>query len=99
MLGLSFATFRAIDVLLLFAQRNDRISPVDYFIYLFFPLTLLLGPMYRWRSFQADLKRGYQGINLANWLGGLELIMLGVLQKFGLAELIWRYGLSTRSRQ
>jgi membrane protein involved in D-alanine export len=94
MLGLSFATFRAIDVLL-FAQRNERISPVDYFIYLFFPLALLLRPMYRWRSFQADLKRGYQGINLANWLGGLELIMLGVIQKFGLAELIWRYGLST----
>lgn len=29
MLGLSFATFRAIDVLL-FAQRNERISPVEW---------------------------------------------------------------------
>lgn len=94
MLGLSFATFRAIDVLL-FAQRNERVSPLDYFIYLFFPLTLLAGPMYRWRNFQADLKRGYEGVNLNTWLIGLELIMLGVIQKFGLAELIWRYGLAT----
>lgn len=93
MLGLSFATFRAIDVLL-FAQKNERISPLDYFIYLFFPLTLLAGPMYRWRNFQTDLKRGYDGVTLDNWLSGLELIIFGVIQKFGLAELIWRYGLS-----
>lgn len=94
MLGLSFATFRAIDVLL-FAQRNERVSPLDYFIYLFFPLTLLAGPMYRWRNFQADLKRGYDGVTLDTWLTGLELTLLGVIQKFGLAEAIWRYGLST----
>ncbi|MDQ8033550.1 MAG: MBOAT family O-acyltransferase [Bordetella sp.] len=94
MLGLSFATFRAIDVLL-FAQRNERVSALDYFIYLFFPLALLAGPMYRWRSFQADLKRGYEGVTLDTWLTGLELTLLGVIQKFGLAEAIWRYGLAT----
>ncbi|AZY50335.1 MBOAT family O-acyltransferase [Bordetella avium] len=94
MLGLSFATFRAIDVLL-FASRNERLSPLDYFVYLFFPLTLLAGPMYRWRAFQTDLRRGYDGVTLNAWLGGLELTLLGVIQKFGLAEAIWRYGLST----
>ncbi|AMD45618.1 membrane-bound O-acyltransferase [Bordetella holmesii] len=94
MLGLSFATFRAIDVLL-FAHRDEPLSPLDYFIYLFFPLTLLAGPMYRWRSFQADLRRGYDGVKLDTWLGGLELTLLGIIQKFGLAEAIWRYGLST----
>ena len=36
--------------------------------WLFFPLTLLAGPMYRWRNFQADLKRGYEGVNLNTWL-------------------------------
>ena len=46
-------------------------------------------------AYQADLKRGYEGVNLNTWLSGLELIMLGVIQKFGLAELIWRYGLAT----
>ena len=94
MLGLSFATFRAIDVLL-FAQRNERLSPLDYFIYLFFPLTLLAGPMYRWRNFQADLKRGFEGVTLDRWLTGLELLLIGVIQKFGLAEAVWRFGLST----
>ncbi|MDQ2139241.1 MBOAT family O-acyltransferase [Alcaligenaceae bacterium C4P045] len=98
MLGLSFATFRAIDVLL-FSQRNERIDPLDYFAYLFFPLTLLAGPMYRWKNFQADLKRGYDGISLNNWLTGLELVLLGVIQKFGLAEAIWRFGLSQVSAQ
>ena len=93
MLGLSFATFRAIDVLL-FAQRNERVDPLDYFSYLFFPLTLLAGPMYRWRSFQTDLQRGYEGITLSNWLTGLEWVLIGVIQKFGLAEAIWRFGLS-----
>lgn len=93
MLGLSFATFRAIDVLL-FAHKNERIHPLDYFTYLFMPLTLLAGPMYRWRTFQADIKRGYEGISLDSWLLGLELIMLGVIQKFGLAEAIWRFGLA-----
>ncbi|KDD20791.1 MBOAT family O-acyltransferase [Bordetella bronchiseptica] len=94
MLGLSFATFRAVDVLL-FAPRNERISPLDYCIYLFFPLTLLAGPMYRWRNFQADLKRGYEGVTLETWLAGLELLIFGVIQKFGVAEAIWRYGLNT----
>jgi membrane protein involved in D-alanine export len=98
MLGLSFATFRAIDVLL-FSQRNERIDPLDYFAYLFFPLTLLAGPMYRWKHFQADLKRGYDGISMNNWLTGLELVLLGVIQKFGLAEAIWRFGLSQVSAQ
>jgi membrane protein involved in D-alanine export len=93
MLGLSFASFRAIDVLL-FAQKNERVSPLDYFCYLFMPLTLLAGPMYRWRAFQADIKRGYEGISLDRWLSGLEMILVGVIQKFGLAEAIWRYGLS-----
>ncbi|AEE68186.1 membrane-bound O-acyltransferase [Bordetella pertussis] len=94
MLGLSFATFRAVDVLL-FAPRNERISPLDYCNYLFFPLTLLAGPMYRWRNFQADLKRGYEGVTLETWLAGLELLIFGVIQKFGVAEAIWRYGLNT----
>ena len=93
MLGLSFATFRAIDVLL-FAPRKDRIEPIDYFSYLFFPLTLLAGPMYRWRTFQSDLARGFEGVSLTNWLLGLEFVLIGVIQKFGLAEAIWRFGLS-----
>jgi membrane protein involved in D-alanine export len=93
MLGLSFATFRAIDVLL-FAQKNERVRPLDYLAYVFMPLTLLAGPMYRWRGFQADLKRGYDGISVNTWLAGLELVMLGVIQKFGLAEVVWRFGLS-----
>lgn len=93
MLGLSFMTFRAVDVLL-FAHDDERIHPVDYVTYLFFPLTLLAGPMYRWRNFQADLRDGYAHVNMGRWRAGFEALLLGLTQKFAIAHLIWIAGLA-----
>jgi membrane protein involved in D-alanine export len=93
MLGLSFMTFRAVDVLL-FAHDEERIHPVDYVTYLFFPLALLAGPMYRWRSFQADLNNGYARVNMSQWRTGLEYLLLGLAQKFAIAHLVWIAGLA-----
>ncbi len=93
MLGLSFMTFRAVDVLL-FAHDEERIHPVDYVTYLFLPLTLLAGPMYRWRNFQADLRQGYAGVTMAQWRAGYEALLLGLIQKFAIAHLVWAVGLS-----
>ncbi|MBV6307038.1 membrane-bound O-acyltransferase [Candidimonas humi] len=93
MLGLSFMTFRAVDVLL-FAHGNERIHPVDYLTYLFFPLTLLAGPMYRWRNFQADLNKGYAQVNMGHWRAGYEALLLGLVQKFAIAHLVWIGGLA-----
>lgn len=93
MLGLSFMTFRAVDVLL-FAHDNERIHPVDYATYLLFPLTLLAGPMYRWRNFQADLHKGYTQVNMGHWRAGYETLLLGLIQKFAIAHLVWVAGLA-----
>ncbi len=93
MLGLSFVTFRAVDVLL-FAHKNEAIHPLDYLTYLFFPLTLLAGPMYRWRTFQADLQKGFRQVNMGHWRVGFETLLLGIVQKFAVAHLIWLYGLN-----
>lgn len=93
MLGLSFVTFRAVDVLL-FAHKNEAIRPLDYLTYLFFPLTLLAGPMYRWRTFQADLQKGFGQVNMGHWRVGFETLLLGIVQKFAVAHLIWLYGLN-----
>jgi membrane protein involved in D-alanine export len=94
MLGLSFASFRAIDVLV-YADKNEKIRALDYVAYLFFPLTLLAGPMYRWRAFRDDLQGGFDTIDLDATLRGLETFLLGVIQKFLFADLIERYGLSS----
>ncbi len=96
MLGLSFVTFRAVDVLL-FAHKDEAIRPLDYLTYLFFPLTLLAGPMYRWRTFQADLQKGFEQVNMGHWRTGLETLLLGIVQKFAVAHLIWLYGLNAIS--
>lgn len=93
MLGLSFATFRALDVLL-YSSPKQKINWLDYIAYLFFPLTLLAGPMYRWQAFQKDLAGGFSRISSDNFLLGLESILLGIAQKFLVAESIDRFLLS-----
>ncbi|MGK5057235.1 MBOAT family O-acyltransferase [Janthinobacterium sp. LB2P49] len=93
MLGLSFATFRTLDVLL-YANAKQKINWLDYAAYLFFPLTLLAGPMYRWQAFQKDLAAGFGRISSDNILLGLEFVLLGIAQKFLVAEAIERFLLS-----
>lgn len=91
--GLSFATFRAIDVLL-YADQKQPIKPLEYVAYLFFPLTLLAGPMYRWQAFCKDMAVGHSRINLDTTLRGGEILLLGIVQKFLLSETIDRFVLS-----
>lgn len=92
-MGLSFATFRAIDVLL-YADQKHPIKPLEYVAYLFFPLTLLAGPMYRWQTFCRDMAAGYGRINLDSTLRGGEVLLLGIAQKFLVADIIDRFALS-----
>lgn len=90
MIGLSFITFRAIDAIL-YQQESDVINIGQFAIYLYFPLTLLAGPMYRWKQYKIDIRKSFQGITLENFLGGWELMLLGGIQKFGLAEAVNRF--------
>jgi membrane protein involved in D-alanine export len=94
MIGLSFASFRAVDVLL-YADAKQKIDGLEYIAYLFFPLTLLAGPMYRWRTYCADLNTGYDRINLDSVLQGFEILLGGIVQKFLFAAAIDQFGLSS----
>lgn len=93
MLGLSFATFRAIDVLL-FSNEKQPINALEYVAYLFLPLTLLAGPMYRWQGFQKDMTSAHEKLSIDSILEGLEIVLLGIVQKFLVAEAIDRFLLS-----
>lgn len=86
-LGLSFATFRAIDALLM-SDPADSADIGEYFLYLFFPPALLAGPMYRWRDYRNQLSLAYENLSLATALDGWEYLILGMVQKFALAQLV-----------
>lgn len=92
--GLSYVSFKLVSIYL-DAKPTDK--PVNFFIYLNFLIftpTLLIGPLDRLDRFTTELKNGYQSLTLTNFVKGWEIIMVGVLYKFVIAELISRYWLS-----
>ncbi|BBV70549.1 hypothetical protein STW0522ENT51_15510 [Enterobacter kobei] len=56
MIGLSFMTFRAVDVLL-YRSKKEGQNILHYFCYLFMPFIILAGPMYRWRTWMSDVNK------------------------------------------
>ncbi|TDB48139.1 MBOAT family O-acyltransferase [Photorhabdus luminescens] len=92
-IGLSFFTFRAIDVIL-FSSKQQKIITYEYFAYLFLPLVWLAGPMYRWNSFKRDLLELQMPVSLEKWFAGAGQILYGVVQKFLFAALIYNVFLS-----
>ncbi|WP_391528449.1 MBOAT family O-acyltransferase [Photorhabdus akhurstii] len=92
-IGLSFFTFRAIDVIL-FSSKQQKIVIYEYFAYLFLPLVWLAGPMYRWNSFKRDLLELQVPVSLDKWFSGAGQILYGVVQKFLFAAIIYNVFLS-----
>jgi len=85
--GLSFATFRAIDVLV--SERDGApFSPLAYLVYLTFPPVLTTGPMIRWRDFAEDFRSWPQGWSREQAGDGLAMLALGLVQKFLCADLL-----------
>jgi len=87
LLGLSFISFRAIDALLM-NDAKDPPYPGEYFLYLFFPPAILAGPMYRWRVFREDLAAAYSRLSVPWILDAWETLLLGIVQKFVVAQII-----------
>ena len=87
LLGLSFISFRAIDALLM-SDAKDPLDPGEYFLYLFFPPAILAGPMYRWRVFREDLAAAYSRLSMPWILDAWETLLLGIVQKFVVAQII-----------
>jgi len=87
MIGLSFMTFRAIDVLL-YRSKKDGQHFLHYFCYLFMPFIILAGPMYRWRTWVNDINKPVFTLTREQFLVAMEQIFTGIIQKFLFAMLI-----------
>ena len=95
-LGVSYMTFRALQVLIeIYDGHIKELSAVDlsYFL-LFFP-SVSSGPIDRYRRFAADLHRERSGEDYAELLrDGVWKLMTGAFYNFALGNLIWQFWLS-----
>lgn len=92
--GLSYATFRAfhlfMDDALLAEMRFSR-----FFFFVFFFPTLLAGPIDRWPRFKEALANSWRQPIVAFWPQAFCWLLLGLNQKYVLAEAVRRYWLPT----
>jgi membrane protein involved in D-alanine export len=91
--GMSYITFRTIQILLDTQPTEKKISPRDYLLFLTFTPTLLIGPIDRSQRFIKNLQEGYKNLNATLFFEGWQNVALGILQKYVLAELVTRFWL------
>jgi membrane protein involved in D-alanine export len=92
-LGISYITFRSIDVLLGIQDKLIKnVNLVQYMTFLLFFPTISAGPIDRYRRFNEDWNRERTREQvIADIDGGVHRIFTGFLYKFILAALIERY--------
>lgn len=90
--GLSFMTFRAVDAFLQIKDRKEL--NIGYVAYLFMPFVMLAGPMYRLREFNQDISKSFLKKDSNLFLDGFETLLIGIVQKFFIANIIYRFALS-----
>jgi membrane protein involved in D-alanine export len=92
-LGISYITFRALDVV--FCLRDEVIAApgtLDFLAFLFFFPTISAGPIDRYRRFQTDWKTKRSGAEFVRDLdGAVHHVFRGFFYKFILAALIAQY--------
>jgi membrane protein involved in D-alanine export len=92
--GLSYVTFRIIQIYLDNNRENKPCDVRSYFLFMLFPQTMLIGPIDRSARFFSDLNSGWNQVTTARISDGWQTMLLGLLQKFIVAEIISRYFLS-----
>lgn len=94
-LGISYITFRALDVI--FCVQDGLIvslPAVEFFVYLFFFATISAGPIDRYRRFEKDWNHvRTRSEFVADLDGAVERLFRGFLYKFILAALVKIYWL------
>lgn len=88
--GLSYIVFKVISLYIDERNNEQKIQFIDFFNYLAFVPTLLIGPLDRFQRFNADVEKGYDNITKDLVYKGWEKFILGLLFKFILAEAIRR---------
>lgn len=92
--GISYITFRCIQVYLDGEALRERFRFTDFIGFLLFTPSLLAGPIDRYERFKGDLDQGWSRLNASALLAGWEFIVLGLLHKFVLAEVVDRHWLA-----
>ena len=92
--GLSYIVFKAISLYIDERHEKNKIAFIDFFNYLTFVPTLLIGPLDRFQRFKSDTDKGYLQMNKTIFYNGWEKFILGLLFKFILAEATRRLILS-----
>ena len=80
--GLSYATFKMIQVHLDERESEENISFLNYFNFIAFTPTLLIGPIDRFARFQNNINLAYDNINQENLFKGIEFLLKGLLYKY-----------------
>jgi len=92
-LGISYVTFRALD--LIFCVQDGLVGALpasDFIVYLFFFATISSGPIDRYRRFEKDWRHNRTREEfLADLDGAIQRLFRGFLYKFLLAALIKTY--------
>lgn len=91
--GLSFVSFRSVQVLL-DHDYKVKIDLVDYFNFLCFIPSFYIGPLDRFKRFSENTKNGFTCMNFENTEKGIQQFAIGVLYKFVIAEFVSRYWLN-----
>lgn len=87
-IGLSFATFRAIDLLIkVHYELTPPLSPTTMFAFGFFPPVQVIGPVIEVTEVRADLGRA-SPVNYRNVTEGLLLIAVGLAKVFVISYIL-----------
>lgn len=92
--GLSYISFRILQVYIDASPGDKPISFLRYMNFLIFTPTLLIGPIDRFARYNKDLDEGYNRLGSKALSAGWQLLVFGLLHKFILAEAVDRYWLS-----
>lgn len=87
--GISFLTFKAIQLYIDESNSKQAVSFVDYFNFTAFVPTLLIGPIDRFKRFNDNVNKGYSTMKSELFLSGIDDFIKGLLYKYILA-----YGIS-----
>ena len=93
LIGISYITFRTIQAMV-DSQNYGKLTFIQFTSFLLLPTTILAGPIDRSYRFQEDLKNGYENLTLGNIGKGWDILLVGILFKFVVADLVNMFWLS-----
>ena len=97
--GLSYACFKIVAYYMDKAPDEKIANIIDYFNFLTFTPTILIGPIDRFNKFKASSNIGFSQLNWENFVIGWEALIKGITFKFVIAEVVDRYWLNMFDQQ